>query len=352
MRRILFFVVGVGAGNTTRTLAILGELRRRAPDLDVQVAAQGRAADLLAPHVPVHRLREVTYAAGGAFSAGNILRSNLAFPVRFAQNRAAARRLILQLRPDLVVADSDFYCLGPARQLGVPLASINNSAAVVAALRARGVPPGCRFSARFIEGTDAWLQRRYPQRVVCPVLQRVDGLAAKFVQVPPIVRPACVPSAEVGDEVVVVTGGSGIGTGDIDLRAVDAPLVTCGSRLALVPPHARQTGFTLGALDLMRRARVLVVQGGFSSVSEAVALRRPTVVVPIARHAEQHVNARIVEELGLGLAAPGPQAGARVNEILAHHAEFSRRCVSHTVATDGAARAAEALLEMVAQLTG
>ncbi len=331
--RLLLFIVGVGAGNSTRAQAVIGALRRLAPDLDLHIAAQGRAADLLADIGPIHPMRRVTYAAEGAFSAWNIVASNLAFPWRFAQNRAAAKRLIRQLQPDLIVADSDFYCLGPARRAAAPLASINSSPATVAALQRLGIPRGCGFSGRVIERLDAWLQRRHPDRVICPVLEREKGLASKVIQIPPIVRPECVPSEETSEEIVVVTGGSGIGTHDMDLRGVEAPLVTLGARIERVPPHAEQCGFTLEAVTRMRRAKVLVVQGGFSSVSEAVALRRPTVVVPITGHAEQWINARLFEELGLGLSAPGPEAGARVNEVLARHAASAARRRAGTVGT-------------------
>jgi uncharacterized protein (TIGR00661 family) len=98
----------------------------------------------------------------------------------------------------------------------------------------------------------------------------------------------------------------------------------------------------------MARARVLVIQGGFSSISEAVALRRPTVVVPIRGHAEQHINAQIFESLELGLASPGPSAGVKVRAILSRHDHFWEECRSHTIATDGHVHAARALLEMVA----
>lgn len=357
--RLLLFVVGVGAGNTTRTLALLGALKRLEPGLDIHIAAQGRARELLEASYPVHPMAEITYASGGEFTIWNILKSNLSFPARFMANRRAADELLGRLRPDLAVADSDFYCLGPARRRGIPLASINNSALIVAHLRKFGIPPGCGFSARFIEGTDAWLQERYPSRVVCPVLKPMEGLPSKYIQIPPIVRPGFEPGgaeskgdeeskgSECGEEVVAVTGGSGIGAQELDLQCVRAPLTTYGTRLAKIPPQARQLGFTLDDAGPMRRARVLVVQGGFSSVSEAVALRRPVVVVPIARHAEQHVNAAIVESLGIGLAARGADAGAKVCEILSRYDEFAERCRKCAIPSDGAEQAARALLDMM-----
>jgi uncharacterized protein (TIGR00661 family) len=345
--RLLFFIVGVGAGNTTRTLAVLDELKRQAPDVDIQVAAQGKALELLREHVPVHPLREITYSEGGEFSSWNIITSNLSFPIKFFQNRAEAARLMDELQPDLIIADSDFYCLGPARKKGFRLATVNNSPVIVALLKKYGIPPGCGFSAKFIERTDSWLQHRYAHRVVCPVIEPMEGLDPRIRQISPIVRPEFTPSEEPpGENVVVVTGGSGIGVNDIDLTPITAPLVTYGATVPQVPDHVDQRGFTLGDGSDMKSAKVLVVQGGFSSVSEAVALRRPTVVVPITRHAEQHMNAYLVEELGLGLAAAGPDAGKKVNEILDNYDQFAEQCRNHPqLATDGAQQAAKVLLE-------
>lgn len=346
--RLLWFIVGVGAGNTTRTLAILEELRRRGPELDIHFAAQGRALELLRQFCPVHPMETISYTSGGDFSPWKIIRGNLGFPARFRANQRRAAHLMRKLKPDLVLADSDFYCLGPARRMGVPLATLNNAAVIAELLRRRGVPPGCGFSGRVIEPIDAWLQHRYPSAVICPTLRPLKGLPEKYRQIPPIVRPeAKGPGDCIDKEVVVVTGGSGIGAQQLDLRGVQAPVLTFGAKLEKVPPGTHQLGFDLNVLERMKRARVLVVQGGFSSVSEAVALRRPTVVVPIAGHAEQWINARLFEEMGLGLAASGPETGSRVNNIMYRQDEFEKRCRAHRHPTNGARKAAKELLDIL-----
>jgi len=54
---------------------------------------------------------------------------------------------------------------------------------------------------------------------------------------------------------------------------------------------------------LLAAADVLVINGGYSAVSEAFALRKPVFVIPIPGHAEQSVNAHLVRDLGLGFVA-------------------------------------------------
>jgi uncharacterized protein (TIGR00661 family) len=55
--------------------------------------------------------------------------------------------------------------------------------------------------------------------------------------------------------------------------------------------------------ELLSRADALVINGGYSAVSEAFVLRKPVFVVPVPGHAEQFVNANLVNELGLGFVA-------------------------------------------------
>src|SRR5438132_9842161 len=56
-------------------------------------------------------------------------------------------------------------------------------------------------------------------------------------------------------------------------------------------------------IELLMKDDALVVNGGYSAFSEAVALGKPTVIIPVAGHAEQLVNARFVEQLGCGFIA-------------------------------------------------
>ena len=59
-------------------------------------------------------------------------------------------------------------------------------------------------------------------------------------------------------------------------------------------------GKLMDNIACLMAADVIVLNGGFSAVSEALALRKPTFVIPVPRHAEQFVNARTVADLGIG----------------------------------------------------
>jgi predicted glycosyltransferase len=78
--------------------------------------------------------------------------------------------------------------------------------------------------------------------------------------------------------------------------------------------HGRQ----LNNLDLLAGADALVINGGYSAVSEAFALRKPVFVVPVPGHAEQFVNVHLAKDLGLGFVAT---EGDVLNQLLGMYRE-------------------------------
>ncbi|MEQ8822314.1 MAG: glycosyltransferase family protein [Sumerlaeia bacterium] len=355
--RFLICIVGVGAGNTTRNLAILERLAAMG-DCEIRLAAQGRARELLQDRYKTYALKTVSYTGADGtspkterearFNALQIVRSNLNFPRRFLDNERRIAEILQEYKPHLVVADSDFYCLRPARKLGFRLAAINNSPWTVEAIRRLGGPPAdCGFSFHGIERVDAWLQRRYPHHVLSPVLQplRRRILPEKIIQLPPFVRPGIRPMETPGEEIVVVTGGSGIDAAAIDLSHLEGEKVRIvGSKIGGAPADAVNVGFTLDVAEHLRRAKVLVIQGGFSSVSEALALHVPTVVIPVRNHAEQWCNGAFVERLGGGLLERHPErAGEAVRRILDRYDRFWKNAQAIKLPLDGHARAARIL---------
>lgn len=343
-RTVLFALAGAGAGNVTRCTAIIEELDRAR--IDVVLAAQGRARQYAPSSIPLHSLRDVTYGAG-PFTAWNILRSNWRFPFRFIQNRHQCARIMDEVRPHVLVTDSDIYAFTAARRLKIPILSLNSSAATIAHFR-RLAPQasGMRFSFHVVEKLDRWLQMRYADRIICPVLERVDLPAPKVTQTAPIVRRQFLAAS--GDqagpwqwEVAVMLGASGIGASEIDLRDAPGSMVVLGDvRRGRYPPAARRIPFTTQPASYLADARTVVIQGGLNSVSEVVALRKPAVVVPIPHHAEQFVNAALLEKLGAGVMATGPAAGSAVGRLLEHHDAALAACRALTIPCDGATSAA------------
>jgi hypothetical protein len=143
-----------------------------------------------------------------------------------------------------------------------------------------------------------------------------------------------------GEQVCVVTvGGSGVGT---DPRIDPGPLASIPSRDGLevrgyVPDLYRH----LAACDLA------VVPGGLTTTMELTASQRPFIYVPLRHHFEQnfHVRHRLAR-YGAGRCLDYEQT---TPEVLASAMaeEISRPVSYRPVETDGAARAAACLAELI-----
>jgi predicted glycosyltransferase len=162
---------------------------------------------------------------------------------------------------------------------------------------------------------------------------------------------------------LVTVGGSGVG-GPLLHRVLDAvPMIqrmvpelrflfVTGPRIdpASLPetPGVRVVGYLPDLYRHTAACDVAVVQGGLTTCMELTALRKPFVYVPLRRHFEQnfHVRTRL-DRYGAGrcldyAAALDPEALA---EVVAK--EVMREVVYRPVETDGAARAAALLADLI-----
>jgi hypothetical protein len=200
---------------------------------------------------------------------------------------------------------------------------------------------------------DRWLQGRYADRIICPVIEPAPTDMPNVCQVPPIVRRQFLAAPGAGRDdipacdVAVMLGGSGIGSSRIDLRGCRGSMIVLGDAgRGQFPPSARRIPFTDRPADFLARARVAVIQGGFNSVSEVIALRMPAVIVPIPNHAEQFVNARCAQRAGIGVVADGAGAAGAVQSLLDRYDQALAACRAISLPCDGAARAARLIEEI------
>ncbi len=168
-----------------------------------------------------------------------------------------------------------------------------------------------------------------------------------------------------GEQVCVVTvGGSGVGT-DLLRRAIAAfpaarrlvpglrmvvvsgPRIDPASLSADLPDGLEVRGYVHDLYRHLAASDLAVVQGGLTTTMELTASQRPFIYVPLRHHFEQkfHVRHRL-ERYGAGRCLDydetGPEALAQ-----AIAAEIGRPVSYRPVETDGAARAAALLAELL-----
>jgi hypothetical protein len=135
----------------------------------------------------------------------------------------------------------------------------------------------------------------------------LPDVAKKFNRVGPIVRANVKPVESSGtiSKIVIMLSGSTFGS-DLSFERDSYPFkieVVGRSQPDNAPPHPDITyhGKLENSLKVLRDGDLIVVNGGFSAVSEGLVLQKPLVVIPVPNHAEQWINARTIETLGVGL---------------------------------------------------
>jgi len=357
MSRILLLVNGLGLGNSTRCFAVLQRLL--AVGAEVEVVTSDNGLWFFADKPEVGRLTEIPSLRYGQ-KAGRIdiaatLSQAGAMLGAVRRAEAVVADAIARFRPEAVVIDS-IYAIRPVRRAGLPLAAINNSDMVTRRMARGGWPIAVLPQFLAVEASDYFFHRLVPDLVVSPRLDPSDAAeSGPFRRVGPIVRAECRPGAAHGgrpERVVVMLSGSVLGSPVALARPRPGLTVDVVGRPApnggAVPEGVVYHGKVRDSLSLMRDADLLVVNGGFSAVSEALVLRKPVVVIPVPRHAEQWANGECVRRLGLGLVAAEEGLEEAIDAALARIGEFRIAYDALPVVADGAERAAELILDLAA----
>ena len=126
-------------------------------------------------------------------------------------------------------------------------------------------------------------------------------------------------------------------------------VVAPGAERGAVPEGIRYHGKVRESLTLIRDADLVVVNGGFSAVSEALFMRKPMVVIPVPRHAEQWANGETIRRLGLGIVATEDGIEIAIDTAIQRIGELRHAFGALPDLPNGAAQAAELILDLAAR---
>ena len=70
-------------------------------------------------------------------------------------------------------------------------------------------------------------------------------------------------------------------------------------------------------------------------------MKKPAVVIPIPNHAEQWINANLIEKKGLGLVATEANIQIKIEEIILNFKNFKDACEKNLILDSGARQAAD-----------
>jgi len=219
-------------------------------------------------------------------------------------------KLLQHLHIDVAVTDSE-YITSPLRRRKIPVIGLNNADVVVSEyLKCPNPPWGSRSHFWLVEYTDYLFHRFFCDLVISPsalsgairhprirrigLIVRRSILEALPVPPPPPVSPVAMKSL-----VFLLSGSifaSKVAFGDGDFPFAVDVIGRDGTDVGRVTYRGR----LMDNIAFLQKADAIVINGGFSAVSEAMALGKPTFVIPVPGHAEQYVNAQVLANMGYG----------------------------------------------------
>ena len=355
--KALFLVNGLGLGNSTRCHAIIQRLARHGVTVAVASSGNGLWYFEGRPEIAsLTRLDALYYASdGGRISIVRTLASLGDFWKIAQRNTVIIDALLDTFEPDVVIIDS-VYTIVPMRRRHIPVVALNNADVVhLSYRRFPDRPRSILFQFYAIEELDYRFHRWRPDLVLSPSLDHtLPELGGTFRRIGPIVRLGYEASIRAGpiERVLIMLSGSRFGSSvSLTGRAFQFAIDVVGREApgdSSLPAHVQFHGRLRDNRHIVDQADVVVANGGFSAVSEAFAMRKPLVVLPIPNHAEQWINARTIVHLGVGVMAREDAivqgmttAIERIDELRAAYARLPS-------VRDGAAEAAEAIAELIA----
>ncbi len=315
MMRCLFLVNGLGLGNSTRCHAVIEQLVTAGWEIHVLTSGNGVSYfEGKEGITSLSRMESLFYSGSGTGISGwSTVRKLGALAGRAkAKSRQLSRRLD-ELKPHIAIVDSE-YALAPLRQRRIPIIGLNTSEVVVTQyFRNRRGARGIHSHFWFVELMDYLFHRHFCDLILSPFPVRTPTRHPRFLRTGLVVRrvvlemAARLPPNQLSPgqvrRVVFMLSGS-VHASHIPFERYSLPFKVdvvgrSGDSLPNVTFHGRCTN----SVGLLAQADALVINGGYSALSEAFALRKPTFVIPVPGHAEQYVNACLARDLGLGFVA-------------------------------------------------
>lgn len=357
-RICLFMINGLGLGNSTRCYAVMQRLHQRGISIHVITSDNGITFLNDKPEVAgLTRMESLFYTTHHnrlctirtVFSLGELR-------WRAARKRAQLEAFLETVRPTVCVTDSE-YTVSPLRRRGIPVVALNNSDVVVSEYFSRKTPRSIAAQFWCVEFLDYLFHRTRVDAVISPAAKPLPPRHSRIKRVGLIVRrevQELIPRATPPHKrrppremknVTFMLSGSILG------RIGQLPFNKLPYNVSVVGQDGKSNGQVtyhgkvMNNIRLLADSDLLVINGGFSAVSEALALGKPTVVMPVPGHAEQYVNACQVEDLGMGWLASEDEVIPLLVRL--HEADEWIGLSERVVDTNGAATAAEHILDIM-----
>ena len=299
-KRIFYSVCGEGMGHAIRSSVILEHLTKK---YDVYIFSSERAYEFLAKKF------DNVFEIGGFNTVyeNNVVRTKKTFfkamkanPTNLKDGYNVLYKQYKKIKPNIIISDFENYSSILSKLMNIPLISLDNIHMITQC--EYDYPPKHRIDMLMaIAVTKSYILR--PKRHIItnffhPPLKHPNMTA----QYPPVLREEILKlKPEEGEHVLVYqTAESSIKLME-ELKKLDHEFIVYGFNKDEVDGNLTYRSFNEEQIfEDMRTAKAIIVNGGFTMISEAIYLKKPIYCTPAHKNFEQILNGFYVEKFGFG----------------------------------------------------
>ena len=299
-KRIFYSVCGEGMGHAIRSSVILEHLTKK---YDVYIFSSERAYEFL------NSKFDNVFEIGGFNTVyeNNVVRTKKTFfkalkanPTNLKEGYNVLYKECKRIKPNIIISDFENYSSMLSKIMNIPLISLDNIHMLTQC--EYDYPPNHRadmLTAKAV--TKSYILR--PKRHIItsffyPPLKH-PKMTALY---PPVLREEIMKLEPVEGEHVLVyqTAESSINLME-ELKKLDYKFIVYGFNKDEVDENLTYRSFNEEQIfEDMRTAKAIIVNGGFTMISEAIYLKKPIYSTPAHKNFEQILNGFYVEKLGFG----------------------------------------------------
>ena len=299
-KRIFYSVCGEGMGHAIRSSVILEHLTKK---YDVYIFSSERAYEFL------NNKFDNVFEIGGFNTVyeNNVVRTKKTFfkalkanPTNLKEGYNVLYKECKRIKPNIIISDFENYSSMLSKIMNIPLISLDNIHMLTQC--EYDYPPNHRadmLTAKAV--TKSYILR--PKRHIItsffyPPLKH-PKMTALY---PPVLREEIMKLEPVEGEHVLVyqTAESSINLME-ELKKLDYKFIVYGFNKDEVDENLTYRSFNEEQIfEDMRTAKAIIVNGGFTMISEAIYLKKPIYSTPAHKNFEQILNGFYVEKLGFG----------------------------------------------------
>ena len=319
--KILFLINGYGLGNSTRCHAIIQHLHK---DFEIDVFVYGNSLKYF------KQVSEVNQIFKGASIEYTLKNGKIKFFTTIKnsiksilKNRTYIKQILKSKSYKMIISDSQYSAVFLKNR--PYLISINNANRIIK--KAWKMKKKNYWSQYFIELLDCIYNQIIPDQVVSPFFDCCKD-SSHIKHVPLIIRKEFDVGTIKSDSkkqinrIFIMTSGANNLKQSQVIHFNNKNYKVFALKGSHIEGDVQKIDKIYNTSHLITESDILVINGGLSSISEVLALKKPMLIIPIKGHIEQKINASWIQKNKMGLISSWDNLEKNIDQIQNNYRHF------------------------------